>query len=435
MRNPSTASRRRFLKSATLAVASPLLIPRTVLADADRPGANDRVGVGYIGVGRRGSQLYGLPKEGQIVAAADVHEGRAKTTAERFKARPFTHYRDLLDQKDVDAVVIATPDHWRAIQCIHACQAGKHIYAEKALTLTIREGRAVCDAVKKYKIAFQTGSQRRSMAGHRRGCELIRNGVIGKIEKVIGMNFPSPWLMDLPGQPAPEGLDWEQWCGPAPVVPYHIDLYTPRRNPGWLSVWPYSGGEMTGWGAHGLDQIQWALGYDDGGPVEIWCEDGKYEMPVFDKPISVGEGNAMFRNKWKVHYRYPKGVEVVLDNGSGAGGIFIGEKGRIEIRGGEFAASPKELADVELPADAIQLGTGDNHMENWFACMKSGESPVANAEVGHRSITVCHLCNIARWLGRPIRWDPAQETFPGDEEANGYLDIERRKGYELPLPV
>ena len=435
MHLPSSISRRQLLRSATVAVAAPTLIPRSALAAPDQPGANDRIGVGYIGVGRRAAGLYGLPKEGQVVATADVYESRAHTIADRFQAKPFTHYRRLLDQKDVDAVVIATPDHWRAIQCIHACQAGKHIYAEKALTLTIKEGRAVCDAVKKYSIVFQTGSQQRSMAPNRRACELIRNGALGKIEKVIGSNYPTSWLMNLPGEPVPEGLDWEQWCGPGPLVPYHIDLYTPRRNPGWLSVWPFSGGEMTGWGAHGLDQIQWALGYDNGGPAEIWCEDGKYEMPTFDQPISRGEGDAMFKSKWKLHYLYPNGVEVVLDNGSGAGGIFIGEKGRLEIRRNAFTANPKELAETELPADAVRLAESNNHMGNWFDCMRTGALPVAHAEVGHRSTSVCHLGNIARWIGRRLKWDPVKEEFPGDEEANRYLDVTRRKGYELPLPV
>ncbi len=435
MHLPNSISRRQFAKCAAAAIAAPTLIPRGVLAAADRPGANDRIGVGFIGVGRRAGEIMKLPAEGQLVAAADVHEGRANAVAERFQARPFTHYRELLDLKEVDAVVIATPDHWRAIQCIHACQAGKHIYAEKALTLTIKEGRAVCNAVKKHGIVFQTGSQQRSMAANRRACELIRNGVLGKIEKVIGANYPTSWRMNLPGEPVPEGLDWDQWCGPAPLVPYHIDLYAPRRNPGWLSVWPYSGGEMTGWGAHGLDQIQWALGYDDGGPVEVWCEDGKYDMPVFDKPISRGEGDAMFKNKWKLHYLYPNGVEVVLDNGSGAGGIFIGEKGRIEIRRNAFTANPKELADAELPADAVRLAESSSHMGNWFDCMKSGGLPVANVEIGHRSTTVCHLGNIARWVGRRLKWDPVKEEFPGDEEANGHLDVQRRKGYELPSPA
>ncbi len=428
-------SRRDLLKGAAAAAAVPALIPRTALAAPDQPGANDRIGVGYIGVGRRAGGLYGLPKEGQIVAAADVDKGRAEAIAKRFNAEPFTHYRKLLDMKGVDAVVIATPDHWRAIQCIHACQAGKHIYAEKALTLTIREGRAVSDAVKKYDIVFQTGSQQRSMAPNRRACEMIRNGMLGKIEKVIGANYPSPWLMNLPGQPVPEGLDWDQWCGPAPLVPYNIDLFAPRRNPGWLSVWPFSGGEMTGWGAHGLDQIQWALGYDDGGPVEVWCEDGKYEMPVFDEPIPTGKGNAMFRNKWKVHYMYPNGVEVVLDNGSQAGGIFIGDKGKLEIRRNSFSVNPKELADAPLPEDAVRLVESNSHMGNWFDCMKSGALPVAHAEAGHRSTTVCHLANIARWVGRRLKWDPVKEEFPGDAEANAYLDVERRKGYELPVPV
>ena len=440
MNDTKKLSRRRFLRQsgalAAAGVATPCLIPREVLGNAEVPAANDRIGIGGIGIGRQGSGvLGGSSRQGRVVAIADINEPRAKATAERYKAEAYTDYRKLLERKDVDAIVTATPDHWRARVCIHACQAGKDIYAEKPLCLTIKEGRAIANAVRKHKRVFQTGSQQRSMAGNRRACELIRNGYIGKVHTVIGANYPSPWRMDLPGEEVPAGLDWQQWCGQAPMVPYHIDLYAPRRNPGWISVWPYSGGEMTGWGAHGLDQIQWALGADAGGPLEVWCEDGPYEMPTFKEPVGRNVGNGLFSNKYKVHYRYPNGVNVTLDNGSGAGGIFIGDEGKIEIHSGNFKSNPPELAKVELKSTDQRLYESNNHLQNWFDCMRNRKPCVADVEIGHRSCTVCHLGNVARWTGRKLKWDPIKEIFPGDDEANKYLDVARRKGYELPEAV
>jgi len=433
-------SRRRFLRQtaalAAAGAAAPYIIPRGVLAAPDQPGANDRVGIGGIGIGRQGAGvLSGSSRQGRVVAIADLNLPRAEQMAQRFKAEAYNDFRKLLERKDVDAIVTATPDHWRALVCVHACQAGKDIYAEKPLCLTIKEGRAIADAAKKYKIVFQTGSQQRSMAPNRIACELIRNGRIGKVHTVIGSNYPSPWLMNLPGQDMPAGLNWDAWCGQAPVVPYNIDLYAPRRNPGWISVWPYSGGEMTGWGAHGLDQIQWALGADEGGPLEVWCEDGPYKMPTFNEPIGRGTGNALFKNKYKVYYRYPNDVTVKLDNGSGAGGIFIGDKGKIEIHRNSFKCNPPDLAKEPLKDPAVRLYVSKSHMGNWFDCMKTRKDPICNAEVGHRSCTVCHLGNIARWLGRKLKWDPQKEIFPGDDEANKFLDTLKRKGYELPEPV
>jgi len=440
MTDTKKLSRRRFLRQsgalAAAGVATPWLIPREVLGNADVPGANDRIGIGGIGIGRQGSGvLGGSSRQGRVVGIADINQPRAGQLADKYKAEGYTDYRKLLERKDVDAIVTATPDHWRARVCIHACQAGKDVYAEKPLCLTIKEGRAIANAVRKHKRVFQTGSQQRSLSANRRACELIRNGYIGKVHTVIGSNYPSPWRMDLPGEDVPAGLDWNEWCGPAPLVPYHVDLYTPRRNPGWISVWPYSGGEMTGWGAHGLDQIQWALGADEGGPLEVWCEDGKYEMPTFKEPVGRGVGNGLFSGKYKVHYRYPGGVEVTLDNGSGAGGIFIGDKGKIEIHRGNFKSNPAELAKVQLKSTDQRLYESNNHLQNWFDCMRSRKRCVADVEIGHRSCTVCHLGNIARWAGRKLKWDPIKEIFPGDDDANKYLDVVRRKGYELPEPV
>jgi hypothetical protein len=431
-------SRRMFLQQGGAAAgcaAVPLLIPSGVLAAPGRPGPNDRIGVAYVGVGRRGQQLMGLPKEGRIVAVSDIYRKRAGQIAARLKCRAYYDYRKMLEAADVDAVIVATPDHWHALPSIHACQARKHVYTEKPLSLTICEGRAMVAAARKYQVAFQTGSHRRSMDKHRAGCQLVRAGVIGKVQTVIGMNYPSPWNCGLPGQRVPDGLDWDVWCGQTEPRPYHIDIFTPRAKPGWISFTPYSGGEATGWGAHGLDQIQWALGTDATGPVEIWPEsDRPLRPPTYAQPEKVGRGNKLCSRAYRVSYRYASGVVVNLeDDGPGSGGEFVGERGRVWIDNNEFRCEPPELAAEPLSADAPRLTVSNNHFRNWFDSIKSGERPVADVEIGHRSATICHLVNIARWLGRKLQWDPEKEIFPGDEEANGYLDRPMRKPYELPV--
>ncbi len=438
MDRQSRITRRSMLKRQVAlagAVAVPYLIPAGALASADRPGANDRIGVGYVGVGRRARQLMNLPPEGQIVAAADVYLKRAKEIAAKYKGTPYQDYRKMLDSKDVDAVVLATPDHWRALTAIHACQAHKDIYAEKPMTLTIREGRLMVQAARKYECVFQTGSQQRSNRVNRLACELVLNGRIGKVHTVIGSNYPSPWEGNLPGQPVPEGLDWDMWCGPVEPVPYNKDLYIPRANPGWISFRPFSGGEVTGWGAHGLDQIQCALGMDETGPVEIWSEGDKFDPPVYSKPESRDRGNKVCKNP-AVFVRYANGVLLKLgDEGPGGGGVFIGDKGKITIDRGRVKSDPEDIAKQPIKDSDTRLYKSDNHMQNWFDCMKSRKRPVADVAIGHSSTTLCHLANIARWLGRKAKWDPVKETFPGDDEANAYLDRQRRKGYELPDAV
>jgi predicted dehydrogenase len=430
-------SRRRFLARGgawtAAALAVPAVIPSDVLAAPDRSGANDRIGIGYIGTGRRGCQLMGLPKEGRIVAGADVDRTRADAMAAQRKCRAYYDYRALLEAKDVDAVVIATPDHWHVLPAIHACQAGKDVYVEKPLTLTIREGRLLVQAARRYQRVLQTGSNRRSMAGHRLGCELVRNGVAGKIHTVIGLNYPSPWECGLPGQPVPEGLNWDVWCGMTEPVPYHKDLYIQRSSPGWISFRPYSGGEMTGWGAHGFDQIQWALGMDHTGPVEVSAEGGKLQAPTYKAPESGGRGNALCSRGHRVTFRYANGIVLKLeDNGSGSGGEFIGDRGKIRIGNNTVTSNPPELAKTPPDSFKIRLPVSNNHLQDWFNSIKSRRPPIADVEIGHRSATICHLGNIARWVGHKLRWDPEKETFPGDDEANSYLDRPRRKPYELP---
>jgi predicted dehydrogenase len=375
----------------------------------------------------------GLPPAGRIVAVADLDRTRAETTAEKKKCRAYRDYRQLLEAKDVDAVVVATPDHWHVLASLHACQAGKDVYLEKPLSLTIREGRVLVDAVRKHGRVLQTGSQRRSMSGHRRGCELVRNGLAGKIHTVVIQNYPSPWESQFPGQPVPEGLDWDVWCGPTEPVPYHADIFIQRSDPGWISLRPYSGGEMTGTGAHGFDQIQWALDLDHTGPVEVWAEGGPLEPVVYKQPESRSRGDAACSRGRRVRFRYANGITIRLeDEGPAAGGEFIGDRGKIRIGNNDVASNPVELAQVRPEELKVRLPAIDNHIQNWFDCIKSRQKPIADVEIGHRSAVICHLGNIARWVGRKLTWDPAKEIFPGDDEANRYLDRPRRKPYELP---
>lgn len=439
MKKDHPLSRRSFLRRGLAAGAAgitlPQILPTGVLAANGRPGANDRIGIGFIGMGRQAGnllqELLRLP-EGQVVAVADVHLPRAQAVAERHQGKAFQNYRRLLELKEVDAVITATPEHWRGHICIESCQAGKDVYAEKPLSLTIRDGRLMVEAARRHGRVFQTGSQQRSMIRNRIGCEFIRQGKLGRVHRVVAHNYPSPWEHALPAQRIPEGLDWEMWCGPAPRVDYHEDLYLPRANPGWLSFRPYSGGEMTGWGAHGFDQVQWALGMDDGGPIEVWTEGEDFRPPTYTAPESRERGDRACSAR-RVFFRYPGDIIIELGDGPAGGAVFHGEKGVVRINRGVCESEPHELLE-----DTIRnrpKGVNESHLKNWLDCIRSRERPVADVEIGHRSATVCHLGNIARRVGRRLRWDPVSEQFPDDRDANSHLDRERRKGWELPATV
>lgn len=432
-------TRRQFLRRSALAASSaavlPQILPRGVLAADGQPGANDRIGVGFIAIGRQASALLAGAvrlKETRVVGFADAHLGRAREFAARHQAEAYQDYRRLLERRDVDAIFTATPDHWRALVCIHACQAGKDVYGEKPLTLTIREGRRMVEAARKYQRVFQTGSQQRSMRENIVGCNLVRHGTIGPITRVVAQNYPGPWEADLPAHSIPQDLDWNLWCGPGPVVPYHPDLFSPRANPGWISFRPWSGGEVTGWGSHGFDQIQSALGMDESGPVELWTVGPKYAPPTYREPEGRDRGEKVCREP-RVFFRYATGTVVELSDGPAGGGLFIGEKGRIRIDRGIVRTEPdEELAERAVRAARV---VGGDHIQNWYDCIKSRQRPRADVEIGHRSATVCHLVNIARWTGRKLNWDPVQEVFVDDPDANTYLDRPRRPGFELPDQV
>jgi predicted dehydrogenase len=359
----------------------------------------------------------------------------------------------LLDDKNVDVVIYATPEHWHYLPCIHACQAGKHIYGEQPLGHTIREGRKMIEAVRKYKRVFQTGEQQRSHPASRKAVELIRNGRIGKIQSIIGYNYPSPYECNFPAQPirrawtGTPGAGRTRSCPTTPTctcsrVPYEREppYYTPSPEqyavgPGWMSFRPYSGGELLNWGCHGLSMVHWALDMDHSGPVEIWVEpEEKLPTVVYDLPDTRDRGDAACAHP-VIHYRYANGVVLSLtsiDPKVGGGATFIGDKGRITIFRDGYECDPVGLDEDPLPADAVRVYESDNHMENFFECVVSGKDPIMTVEAGHSVAALCHLGNIARWLGRRLKWDPEKEIFPDDEEANQYLDVPKRKPYELP---
>lgn len=423
MTTPVAAFKRRdFLAMSASGALAVLPSPRSRAAET---APSDRVRVGAIGVGGRARLLLDqLPEGAEIVALCDCNLSRA----EEYKAKRggkwpvYKDHRRVLDHKDIDAVIVATGDFQRVLPCIEACQAGKDVYAEKPLTLYVQEGRALVSAVRKHGRVLQVGSQQRSMAINRLACEFVRNGGLGKLLEVRAVNYAnakeSPTPLP-PAEPLPAGLDWNLWLNQAADRPFN------KAWMGWMGWRDFSGGVMTNWGAHGVDQIQWALGADDTGPVEI-------------RPLTEGPNG-------QVALRYASGITVnfTLEKGPMGGGVFIGEKGKLEINRNKIVSNPPEIAVKILEnldvaeeerkwSDQLALWQAREHLQNWLDCVKSRERPVADVEIGHRSVTVCHLANIARATGRSLRWDPAKERFVDDAAADALLVRERRQGFELP---
>ncbi len=434
-------TRRRFLrKSATLALAGaagPQILRSGVLAGRGNPGANDRIVVAGIGAGAMGrGLLYHMARFDDIAvgAVADVDLSKGGPVAEDHGVPAYQDYRKILDRDDIDAVLIATPEHWHGLPAIHAAQAGKDIYCEKPVSLTVREGRLIADAVRKHGRVFQTGSQDRSRRQNWEACMLVRNGRLGKIKRVIGHNHASPELNGLPGHDAPADLDWDMWNGPVHPHPYHPQF---REMRGWVTFRDFGGHSMTSNGTHGMDQIQWALGMDDAGPIEVWTEGEPYQSLV-RREHGVEQAQAI-QTQPKVCMRYPGGITMELGDAPLWGGRFIGENGELTIDRGAYHVDPPELAEEPLDDAEIQLERSEQHYRNWIECIRTREDPITHAEIGHRSATVCHLANIARWVsevtgetGERLEWDPHEEKFINSGWGNHFLDRPRRKAYDFP---
>jgi predicted dehydrogenase len=444
------SSRRDFLKRAAAGAMGTYEMPYLVASSALGAGApSNRINVGCIGTGNMGfTDLQGLMHQDdtQIVAVCDVNRGSyGYKTAEQFRGREparklvddyyggkkrsgiykdtdaYNDFRDLLARDDIDAVSVTTPDHWHAIPTIMAARAGKHIYCQKPLSLTIAEGRAMVEAVRRYGVILQTGSQHRSKQKMRFACELVRNGRIGRVKRVLtslgrhGLRFDmDAWNPTT----VPDGFDYDLWLGPAPLAPHHEHrcFYTFRF------VQDYSGGETTNTGAHKFDIVQWGLGTERTGPVEI--EDLGSEFPK----------TGLFDTVSRIHFRarYANGVELICTPGGISGAVrFEGTEGWVHMDWNSFSTYPESLTTTVIGPDEIHLYESRDHKRNFLDCIKSGREPITPVEVGHRSASICHLANIAMRLNRKLHWDTDEERFINDEQANRLLSKPVRSPWHL----
>jgi predicted dehydrogenase len=433
----SRKSRRRFLTQAAASMAAGAMVPYVFTADAEAralpQSKNDRVGIGSIGMRYQGTVIAEkATAHGDVVAIADVDRNVREQARAAFGSTPWISedYRKLLERKDVDVVTIGTPDHWHVKMVIDACRAGKDVYVEKPLTLTIDEGKQLCKVVQETGRVVQVGSWQRSDHRFRQAVEMVRGGRIGKLQRVevvLGKNITGG---PFPTGDPPRHLNWDLWQGQTPDVPYIEERshYTFR----WW--YEYSGGQMTDWGAHHLDIAQWGIGAH---PVEI---ETQAKFPTIENGYNVAVD-------FHARYLYPDGVEMtVADNGRN-GIMFSGSEGRIFVNRGTLSGTPvDDLAKNPLPREKFKVYDFDNldrpervgkldaivnHMGNFFDCIRQRRLPVSNVESQHRSVTTCHLGNISMHLGRKLTWDPKAEQFVGDDEANGMLSRPRRKGFEL----
>ena len=426
-------NRRQFVKgivgTTAAAVAFPYLVPAAALGRAGDAAPSERITLGFIGAGKQSKQLMRsfLNSSGtHVLAACDVDQlklARGKKIVEDHYASKsgssykgcdtYGDFRELLARDDIDAVVISTPDHWHAIMVIQSAQAGKDIYCEKPRSQTIEQARAMVNAVRRYGRVFQTGSMQRSDWHFRLGCELVLNGYIGELQNVnVNIGGP-PRDRPLPAQPVPDYLDWDMWLGPALWRPYNEEL-SPHLSwdgfPNWRNHSTFGGGGMTDWGAHHFDIAQWGMGMDESGPVEIHPPDGK-EYKVLT-------------------YKYANGVTMTR-SGRARGVLFAGTKGQVNTDRGFLQTMPENLKDRQIGPDGIHLYESRNHYVDWLDAIRKRSKPICDIETGCRSVTVCHLGNIAYKLGRPLKWDPKREVFVGDDGANRLLSRPMRGPWHL----
>ena len=415
-------NRRDFIRSNALLAAGAALPGWFVGQSANRASAaeanspNDRPRIALIGSGGRGRSIARNARSfGDIVAVCDVDDRHIEQAQSEFEgAKGYKDFRKLIDRENVDIVLNGTPDHWHTLINIHAMRARKDVYSEKPLTLTIDEGKHVVEAARETGRVFQTGSQQRSDRRFRLACELVRNGRLGRLTHITTFLPPGPKGGPFEPSTPPEALDWDFWLGSTPKVPY-----IEERCHGSFRYWyQFSGGTMTDWGAHHNDIAQWANGTERSGPVAI-------EGRPLEEPIP---GGYTAHGHYVVEYEYANGVRLTCrsvgpegGHGSQHGAQFVGTEGWIFVTRGKITASNPELLEEPLPESAERLYKSDHHMGNFFECVRSRKDPICDAEIGHRSASVCHLGVISIRLGRRLKWDPESEQFVDDAEANAMV--------------
>ncbi len=419
---PASLNRRRFLKQSAV-FAAPFILPSGIWSAHTKP--NDKIAVGFIGMGKQNRGLLSrFMNDNAVVAVAvsDVDKTRRETEKARVDKKygnadcaAYNDFREILGRKDIDAVCIATPDHWHAIQTVAALDAGKDVYCEKPLTHNIHEAIAVMKAVKRNQRILQTGSMQRSSREFRVACELVRNGAIGKVTRAA-VNFGGPGVpCDLPEEPMEPGLDWDRWLGPAPVRPYN-SILSPRgahdHFPRWRNYREYGGGSVTDWGAHHLDIVQWGLDKDESGPVRA--------LPPKDPKATKG-----------AQLVYAGDIHVL--HGQGIGVHFFGEKGEVQVSRGLFSISidGKEVAgrldrkdktrslgeeltkaeDEFLNQAKVRLYDSPGHIPDFLDAMQTRKKPITHEGVGAHSAIACHLMNLAYYHAQEIKWNPAKNAF------------------------
>jgi predicted dehydrogenase len=440
------STRRRFLQAAVGSVAVPYFVPRSVLAAPGRRGANDRLQIGVIGTGNRVRWLltnWANAAEMNLVALADcsadkmhafIHGGTDYLSGqpvpgvkdmlpEAQSCRRYEDYREMLDREKLDGVFVTTPTHGRVLPCIHACQAGVDIYAEKPVSLTIEEGQALAAAVTNHGRVFQSGTQARSIAVNDWAVKQLQAGRLGSVQRVLCPNYYGPvdYAPSTSAVTVPAGMNWDLWCNQAPLFPYDAKIAA-RLEDGWAPYRPFDGGGerwgLTGFGTHTFDQLLWALGRDTESPVEV-------------RPHTPGDPDCA------ATLRFADGLEIEMmteiEQGPAFGGVFSCSEGRMEINRGRLATNPADLA-AELPEFESPHTAGVSHVQDWLNCIRSRQRTRCPIDVAHRQTTICHMINVARDLGRPLRYDPDTDRFVGDDEANAHASVTRprRRGYEMP---
>lgn len=432
--------RRSFIKAAAATAVAPAIVPSSVFA---RPAPSDVVQFGCIGVGRQGQGdmqelIYrGLDAGARVTAVCDVDSHRledAQWLAEKIytletgkdaskSVAAYRDFRELLARRDIDGVLIVTPDFWHAAHAVAAAEAGKDIYLEKPLTYSIAEGRKLVSAVERNGRVLQVGSQQRSSVHFLLACELVRNGRIGRLRTI------RVWLPEDQGSgdprpaPVPPNLDYDAWMGPTAQAPFAEDRVHPQTSyerPGWLQIEPYCLGMVTGWGSHMMDIAQWGHGSDLSGPVSIEASAEFPDRGLFD-----------VHTKFKAEAAYADGVRLIMETGDPAGVRFEGDDGWVFVQRGAIKASDPEILRWKPGQGQVKLVQSGNHMRNFLEAVRSRKAPAAPVEVGHRSNTICVMTHIAMKLGRRLAWDPAAERFVGDDEANRRLDYPHRKPWTV----